>query len=87
MSPTVKYDVAIGLAIYVSLLIENSNIWGKSLPFRDIRLRNMSDLEFDLSRLLKAKCQGVIGLSEHDFLLMSNSNTGRNYIPLRDIRL
>ena len=47
----------------------------------------MSDLEFDLSRLLKAKCQGVIGLSEHDFLLMSNSNTGRNYIPLRDIRL
>ncbi len=54
---------------------------------RDIRLLNLGDLEFDLSRSLKDKCNGAIGLPTCGFLLMFNSNIGLNYAPLRDIRL
>ena len=39
-----------------------------------MRLRNLGGLEFDLSRSLKVKYEGVIGLPIHDFLLVSNSN-------------
>ncbi len=31
-------------------------------PLRDIWLRNLSDIEFDLSNSLKVKCDGAIGL-------------------------
>ncbi len=48
----------------------NSNIWPNSAPLQDIRLRNLSDLEFDLTRSLKAKCDDVIGLVIHGFLLI-----------------
>ncbi len=48
----VKYDGAIGLPIYASLLMFNSNIWPNSVA-RDIRHRNLSDLDFDLSSSLK----------------------------------
>ena len=37
-----------------------------------------SDLDFDLSRSLKVKCDGVIGLPIYGFLLMFNSNIGPN---------
>ncbi len=47
----------------------NSNIWPNSGPLQDIRLRNVSDLEFDLSRSLKVKCDDFIGLAIHGFLL------------------
>ncbi len=47
----------------------NSNIWPNSAPLQDIRLQNLSDLEFDLSRSLKVKCDDVIGLAIHGFLL------------------
>ncbi len=47
----------------------------------------MSDLEFDLSRLLKVKCDDVIGLSLYAYLLMFNSNIWPNSAPLQDIRL
>ena len=47
----------------------------------------MSDLDFDLSRSLKVKCDGVIGLTIYSFLLMINSNIGLNSAPFRDIRL
>ncbi len=47
----------------------NSNKWPSSAPLQDRRLRNMSDLEFDLSRSLKVKCDDVIGLAIHGFLL------------------
>ncbi len=47
----------------------------------------MSDLEFDLSRSLKVKCDDVIGLSLYAFLLMFNSNIWPNSAPLQDIRL
>ncbi len=39
-----------------------------------MRLQNVSDLEFDLSRPLKVKSNGAVGLSIYDFLLVSNSN-------------
>ena len=63
----------------------NSNIRPNVVPFRDIRLWNLSDLDFDLSRSFK--CDGVIGLPIYDFLLMFNSNIGPNMAPLQDISL
>ncbi len=41
-------------------------------PLQGIRLRNLTDLEFDLSRSLKVICDDVIGLSIYAFLLYSN---------------
>ena len=48
----------------------NSTIWPNSAPLQDIRLRNLSDIEFDLSRSLKVKCDDVIQLVIHGFLLI-----------------
>ncbi len=48
----------------------NSNIWPNSAPLQDIRLQNLSDLEFDLSRSFKVECDDVIGLVIHGFLLI-----------------
>ena len=50
----------------------NSNIGPNSAPLRDMKLRNLSDLDFDLSRSLKAKCVGVIGVAIYGVLLMVN---------------
>ena len=47
----------------------------------------MSDLDFDLSRSLKVKRDGVIRLPIYGFLLMLNSNIGPNKALLRDVRL
>ena len=47
----------------------------------------MGDLNFDLSRSLKVKCDSAIGLPIYDFLLMFNSNIGPNWALMRDIRL
>ncbi len=44
----VKCHGVIGLTIYDLLLIFNSNIGPNYGPLRDVRLRNISDLEFDL---------------------------------------
>ncbi len=41
---------------------------------RDISFQNMCDLDFDLSRSLKVKCNGALRLSIYEFLLVSNSN-------------
>ncbi len=38
----------------------NSNVLPKSAPLRDIRLRNLSYLGFDLTGSLKFKCDGVM---------------------------
>ncbi len=65
----------------------NSNIWPNSAPLQDIRLQNLSNLAFDLSRSLKVKCDSVIELPIYAFLLMFNSNTWSNSAPLQDIRL
>ena len=47
---------AIGLTIYGFLSMFNSNIGSKSskwAPLRDIRLQNLDDVDFDLSRSVK----------------------------------
>ena len=41
-------------------------------------LQNFGDLEFDLSRSPKVKCEHAIRFLIYDFLLMFNSNTGPN---------
>ncbi len=63
----------------------HSRLYGLA-PLQDIRLRNLSDLEFDLSRSLKVICD-VIGLPIYAFLLTFNSNIWPNSAPLQDIRL
>ncbi len=63
----------------------NSNIWPNSAPLQDIRLQNLSDLEFYLLRSLKVKCDGVIGLPIYAFLF--NSNLWPISALLQDIRL
>ncbi len=65
----------------------DSNIGPNSAPLRDIRLRNLSDLEFDLSKSFKVGCDVVIGLPTYGFPLMVNNNIGANSAPLQDIRL
>ena len=65
----------------------NGNRRPNSAPLQDIRLRNLSDLEFDLSRSLKVICDDVIGLLIYAFLLMFNSNLWPNSSPSQDIRL
>ncbi len=57
----VKCDV-IRISLFAFLLMFNSNIWPNSASLQDIRLQNLSDLQFDLSRLLKVKCDDAIGL-------------------------
>ncbi len=39
-----------------------SNVWPNSALFQDIRLSNLSDIDFGLSRSLKVKYAGAIGL-------------------------
>ncbi len=57
-----------------------------SIPYRYPTTENLSDLDFDLSRSLKGKSDGVIGLAIYGFLLMVNSNILPNLAPLWDIR-
>ncbi len=56
----------------VSLIMFNGSTWPNSAPLQDtcIRLRNMSDLEFYLSKSLKGRCNGALGLPIQGFLLM-----------------
>ena len=62
-----------------------SNIGPNLASLRDIRLRHLCDLEFDLSRSLKVKSSGAVGLSIYDFLLITNSNYMSTSHSLRDI--
>ena len=47
-------------------------------------LHNLRDLDFDLSKLLKVKCDRVMGLSIYGFPLLLNSNIWTILAPLRD---
>ncbi len=60
------------LPIYGLLLIFNSNTWPNSAPLDDVRLREVSDLDFDLSRSLNVKSDGATGLARYGFILMFN---------------
>ena len=55
------------------LLVFNSNICMDSAASRDIKLQNLSNLAFDLSRSLKVKSNGAVRLPICDFLLVCNS--------------
>ncbi len=52
-------------------------------PLLDIRLRNLGDLDSDLSRSLKVKSDSTIGLSIYGFLLLFNCNICPNLAPLQ----
>lgn len=40
----------------------------------NVSLHNVGDLDFDLSRSLKVKCDAAVGLPIYDLVLMSNGN-------------
>ena len=62
----------------------NGKIWPKAAPLQDLMLRNLSDLDFDLSRSPNFKRDSVIELPIYRFLLMFNSNIWPNSAPLQD---
>ncbi len=47
--------------IYGFLLLVNNSIWLNSAPLWDMRLQNVTDLDFDLSRSRKVKSNGAVG--------------------------
>ena len=57
------------------------------LTYHPSTTQYLNDLDFDLSRSLKVKCDGVIGLLIYGFLLIVNIYLLPNSFPLRDIRL
>ncbi len=76
-SSMVELDSVSGLPIYHFLSVWNTtcNIWPNLATLQDIRLQNLTDLDFDLSSSLKVISYGAIGLPIYGFLLMFNSNT------------
>ncbi len=44
-----------------------------SAPLRDIMLQNMRDLDFDISRSPRVKCDSAIGIPVYCFLVVSNN--------------
>ncbi len=54
-------------------------MWYNSSPLQDIRLRNLSDVELDLSRSLKVKCDDVLGLAIHGFLLTYSNHLSNSH--------
>ncbi len=79
----VKFNCTNGLPIHTFLLIFNSNIWPYSVPLRDIMLRNLRDLDSDLSRSLRSNVICTNGLPTYVFLLMLNSNIWTNIAVTR----
>ncbi len=51
----------------------------------EICLQNRSDVDFDLSRSLKLKCDNIIQILICGFLLLHNSNIWPNQAPLPDL--
>ncbi len=46
------------------------------IPYTTATTQNLSDIDFDLSRSLKVKSNGVIRLTIYSFLLVCNNNVG-----------
>ncbi len=84
MSLKIKSADVIGLVTYGFRLRVNGNIGPNSVPLRDIRLCNPSDLDFELSWSLKVKRHGAIALAINNFRMMVNSNIGPNLAPLQE---
>ncbi len=70
----VKCYGAIGTPMDCFPLLFNGNIGPTWAPLGDIRLQNVSDLVFDISRSLKVKSRDSVLLPTYKFLLVSNSN-------------
>ncbi len=73
--------------MYGFLLMFNIYIWPNSATLRDIRYQNVSDLDIDLPRSLKVKCNCNNGIHMYALILIFNSNICPNPAPLQDIRL
>ncbi len=65
----------------------NSNIWPISAPLREITFPKINDLDIDLSKSLKVKCNHTNRLPIYAFLLMFNSNIWLKSAPLQDTQL
>ena len=63
----------------------NGNICPNSVPLQDIRFRNVSDLDFDISRSFKVKCDDVIGLSIYGFLFSMSVSHRLAALPTQDV--
>ncbi len=61
--------------IIYSCLTETSP---NAASLRNVKLRNLSNIDLDVSKLRKVKSDGTVGLTHYDFLLVFNSNTCRN---------
>ncbi len=59
----------------------NSNIL-PTAPLQDIRLRNLSDTDFDLSMSLKVKCDGVIWLHTYAIWFPIDIHAYNNYMSI-----
>ena len=81
----VKCNHTNGLTIYAFQLMFNSNIWSNSAPLKDMRLRNLSDLDIELSRSLRSNV--IIQLASLHSLLLFTNDIWPNAAPLRDITL
>ncbi len=57
--------------IYGFLVVSSmSNIWPNPASLRAMIFQNLSELDIDLSRRLKVKCDGFIELPTYGFLLI-----------------
>ena len=65
----------------------NCNISTNSAPLQYIKLRNLRDLDFDLSTSRKIKVNDVIELPIYDSILVLYNNICPNSAPLQDISL
>ncbi len=78
----VRYDGIVGLPIYVFLVRFSCNIWPNMAYLRDTCTgtspSNASDLDSDVSRSLKVRCDGVIELPIYGFLFMFNTKIPPN---------
>ena len=80
------YIGVVGFPTYGFLLLSDSNIWLNSAHLRDIKFKNLSDHDIDISMSLKVKCDGSIEPSVYDFLLEFIGNTWPNSFTLRNKR-
>ncbi len=59
----------VSILMYGLLIIVDSDKWPNAIPLRNIRLRYLIGLDFDLSRSLNIKSNGAVGLHKYNFLL------------------
>ncbi len=63
-----QIHIRLYIYMYGFQIMLNTNIGPKAGSLRDIRLRNLDDLDLNLSRSLKVKRSGAIGLPIYDLI-------------------